>query len=164
MPLTNEERFQKERDQVLALIAELVVLRADTAHPDYPRNMQPLLNKLDEHKIRAEFQDNIDAASQALTAVLNDVMETALSELADIVQDMGPLGAELAEARLVAARGERELTLPKIAAVSSTALSSLESLLQSVEALGEADLDDGAKAMKETIAKLKTLIETLPDA
>lgn len=163
MPLTNEERFQKERDQILALIAGLTVLRSNEDHHDYPHNMQPALNALDDFKLNAEFQDNITAAGQAITAAINEVMADALGELASIATEMSPLGAEMAAAREVAERGERDLTLPRIAVVSATALSSLESLLKSVKALNEADLSGSASAIEETIAKLKEVIEKLPN-
>ena len=164
MPLTNEERFQKERDQILALIAELMVFRSNEDHQDYPQNMRPALNALDDFKLNAEFQDNITAAEQAITAAINDVMANALGELASVATEMSPLGAEMAGAREVAERGERELILPRIAVVSATALSSLQSLLKSVKELNEADLSDSTSAIEETIAKLKEVIEKLPNA
>ena len=164
MALTNEERFQRERDQALALIGELAALRSNPDAPDYPQNMQPVLDKLDEFDGNAEFQDNIDAASQAKTAALDDVMEDALQELSDIAKEMNPLGAQMAEARDVAARGERELTLPRIAAVSATTLSSLESLLKSIQGLNAADLLESTATIKVTIGKLKELIAKLPSS
>jgi hypothetical protein len=162
MPLTEDERFQKERDQILTLTAQLMTLRSNVDHPNYPQNMQPILDQLDLFAQEAEFQDHIDAASKARSSALNDVMESALGDLADVAKDISPLGAEMARAREIAEKGERELTLPKIAAVSATALASLESLLISIESLGAADLDESAAAVKNTVATLKDLIEKLP--
>lgn len=164
MTLTNVERFQKERDQLLLLTAELMALRADENAPGYPESMTPTLERLDEFKLNAQFDDHRKAASAAVRAAIKDVMEDALADLGNAVRDLGPLGEELALARATAETGKRELTLPRIATVSSMALGSLEPLLKAMEGFDDDDLGASVATMQEAIDKLKEVIKTLPNA
>lgn len=153
MPLTEAQRLETDRNQLRALIADVAEGRRSGDDMAVITAKEALLD------FSSSNDDLNQAAAEALTTANLTDLAAAIEDFARIARDIsavdGPIRSGLERAITAANSGRKELLVPKVAEISTKALTELNVLREGIEQL----VDQAGDA-----EDLTQLVELLPNA
>lgn len=152
-------------EQEAALAVAIGRAMAVAGNPDASAgDRQAVVEKLTEIQEDPDSEDEIvEKAGLALMEFGDGMASSAIARLEGVADGMKIAGTDLARATAIAASADRSLILPRIATVSASALTSLDTLVTALKNTGDATLEQRVTDIETAIGSLKDLIGQLPE-
>ena len=131
MALTVDEMRIRDTAQLEGLIAEVMVAKRDGNN----KEINDALDALNDFITKTPVIELQNRANDAVRAADADLINVALSELAEIAAKLNPTGEVFKSAAQIAASGKAELLFPRLAATAAHSLEIFSELQDAIDKL-----------------------------